>query len=137
MPKEHQGKVINFSFHGKPAQLRHGSVVTAAITSCTNTSNPAYCYDLCRPCCKSLWTWSHGSLFCLLITFIFFWSLLINYLTTFSNLVHFARFYRGLRRTLHQDLELWPNICFTGDVYLNSWLDHFCLASSNMKQLLA
>ncbi|KAB5512050.1 hypothetical protein DKX38_029078 [Salix brachista] len=41
IPKESQGKVAEFSFHGTPAQLRHGDVVIAAITSCTNTSNPS------------------------------------------------------------------------------------------------
>ena len=41
MPKEAQEKVVEFSFHGQPAQLKHGSVVIAAITSCTNTSNPS------------------------------------------------------------------------------------------------
>ncbi|XP_042006400.1 aconitate hydratase, cytoplasmic isoform X2 [Salvia splendens] len=41
VPKEAQEKVAQFSFHGKPAELRHGSVVIAAITSCTNTSNPS------------------------------------------------------------------------------------------------
>ncbi|KAL3509755.1 hypothetical protein ACH5RR_029156 [Cinchona calisaya] len=41
IPKEEQGKVANFSFHGEPAELKHGSVVIAAITSCTNTSNPS------------------------------------------------------------------------------------------------
>lgn len=41
MPKEAQEKVAKFSFHGQDAQLRHGSVVIAAITSCTNTSNPS------------------------------------------------------------------------------------------------
>ncbi|KAF5746069.1 aconitate hydratase cytoplasmic [Tripterygium wilfordii] len=41
VPKEVQGKVANFSFHGQPAELKHGSVVIAAITSCTNTSNPS------------------------------------------------------------------------------------------------
>ncbi|GAB4825168.1 hypothetical protein Ancab_008043 [Ancistrocladus abbreviatus] len=41
VPKEEQNKVANFSFHGQPAELRHGSVVIAAITSCTNTSNPS------------------------------------------------------------------------------------------------
>lgn len=40
VPKEEQGKVEKFSFHGQPAELRHGSVVIAAITSCTITSNP-------------------------------------------------------------------------------------------------
>ncbi|XP_022132612.1 aconitate hydratase [Momordica charantia] len=39
--KEAQAKVAEFSFHGSPAQLRHGDVVIAAITSCTNTSNPS------------------------------------------------------------------------------------------------
>ncbi|KAG6404842.1 hypothetical protein SASPL_132418 [Salvia splendens] len=41
VPKEAQEKVAQFSFHGQPAELRHGSVVIAAITSCTNTSNPS------------------------------------------------------------------------------------------------
>ncbi|XP_050387936.1 aconitate hydratase 1 [Argentina anserina] len=41
VPKESQKKVAEFSFHGTPAQLRHGDVVIAAITSCTNTSNPS------------------------------------------------------------------------------------------------
>lgn len=39
IPKETQEKVANFSFNGKPAEIKHGSVVIAAITSCTNTSN--------------------------------------------------------------------------------------------------
>lgn len=41
VPKESQNKVVEFKFHGTPAQLRHGDVVIAAITSCTNTSNPS------------------------------------------------------------------------------------------------
>lgn len=41
IPKEAQEKVAKFSFHGEPAELKHGSVVIAAITSCTNTSNPS------------------------------------------------------------------------------------------------
>ncbi|KAF8405461.1 hypothetical protein HHK36_010367 [Tetracentron sinense] len=41
IPKESQNKVAEFSFNGTPAQLRHGDVVIAAITSCTNTSNPS------------------------------------------------------------------------------------------------
>ncbi|KAL9236301.1 hypothetical protein vseg_010988 [Gypsophila vaccaria] len=41
IPKENQGKVAKFSFEGQPAELKHGSVVIAAITSCTNTSNPS------------------------------------------------------------------------------------------------
>lgn len=41
MPKEEHNKVAKFTFHGLPAELRHGSVVIAAITSCTNTSNPS------------------------------------------------------------------------------------------------
>ncbi|KAJ9170077.1 hypothetical protein P3X46_018211 [Hevea brasiliensis] len=41
VPKEAQDKVAKFSFHGQPAELKHGSVVIAAITSCTNTSNPS------------------------------------------------------------------------------------------------
>lgn len=41
IPKESQGKAAEFTFHGTPAQLRHGDLVIAAITSCTNTSNPS------------------------------------------------------------------------------------------------
>ncbi|KAF5753075.1 putative aconitase [Tripterygium wilfordii] len=41
IPKESQSKVVEFEFHGTRAQLRHGDVVIAAITSCTNTSNPS------------------------------------------------------------------------------------------------
>ena len=41
IPKEQQDKVVKFTFEGKPAEMRHGSVVIAAITSCTNTSNPS------------------------------------------------------------------------------------------------
>ncbi|XP_054823344.1 aconitate hydratase 1 [Prosopis cineraria] len=41
VPKESQNKVADFTFHGLSAQLRHGDVVIAAITSCTNTSNPS------------------------------------------------------------------------------------------------
>jgi aconitate hydratase len=41
IPKDQQDKVAKFTFNGQPAELRHGSVVIAAITSCTNTSNPS------------------------------------------------------------------------------------------------
>lgn len=41
VPKESQNKAAEFTFHGTPVQLRHGDVVIAAITSCTNTSNPS------------------------------------------------------------------------------------------------
>ena len=33
--------MARFSFHGQSVELKHGSVVIAAITSCTNTSNPS------------------------------------------------------------------------------------------------
>jgi aconitate hydratase len=41
VPKEEQDKVVKFDFDGEPAEIKHGSVVIAAITSCTNTSNPS------------------------------------------------------------------------------------------------
>jgi len=41
VPKDQQDKVVKFDFHGQPAEIKHGSVVIAAITSCTNTSNPS------------------------------------------------------------------------------------------------
>ena len=37
---EQINKSVNINYHGKDYQLNHGSVVIAAITSCTNTSNP-------------------------------------------------------------------------------------------------
>ncbi|KAM0903094.1 hypothetical protein ACQ4PT_018890 [Festuca glaucescens] len=40
VPKDLQDRVVKFDFHGETAELKHGSVVIAAITSCTNTSNP-------------------------------------------------------------------------------------------------
>ncbi|KAJ4873130.1 Aconitate hydratase 3 [Raphanus sativus] len=41
IPKENQKDTVNFLFEEKtPAELKHGSLVIAAITSCTNTSNP-------------------------------------------------------------------------------------------------
>ncbi|KAL6596662.1 hypothetical protein ACP70R_047305 [Stipagrostis hirtigluma subsp. patula] len=39
IPKDFQDKAVKFDFHGRTAELKHGSVVIAAITSCTNTSN--------------------------------------------------------------------------------------------------
>ncbi|PWA39761.1 aconitate hydratase 1 [Artemisia annua] len=41
IPKEDQSKIAKFQFEGTQAQLKHGSIVIAAITSCTNTSNPS------------------------------------------------------------------------------------------------
>ncbi|CAJ2646669.1 unnamed protein product [Trifolium pratense] len=41
VPKESQTKVVDFTFNETPAKLKHGDVVIAAITSCTNTSNPS------------------------------------------------------------------------------------------------
>jgi aconitase A len=41
VPKEEQDKVVKFDFDGETAEIKHGSVVIAAITSCTNTSNPS------------------------------------------------------------------------------------------------
>lgn len=41
VPKDIQSKVVEFKYGEAPAQLRHGDVVIAAITSCTNTSNPS------------------------------------------------------------------------------------------------
>ncbi len=43
LPKCHpvSDNTCNSNLHGTPIHLRHGSVVIAAITSCTNTSNPS------------------------------------------------------------------------------------------------
>jgi len=40
IPEEKLGSAVDFTYEGKQHQLKHGSVVIAAITSCTNTSNP-------------------------------------------------------------------------------------------------
>uniref|UniRef100_A0A0A9CMF3 Aconitate hydratase n=1 Tax=Arundo donax TaxID=35708 RepID=A0A0A9CMF3_ARUDO len=41
VPREHQDEVVKFDFHGQQAEIKHGSVVLAAICSSTNTSNPS------------------------------------------------------------------------------------------------
>ncbi len=41
LPQEELATSAAFEFEGKEYQLKHGSVVIAAITSCTNTSNPS------------------------------------------------------------------------------------------------
>ncbi|KAK9062047.1 hypothetical protein SSX86_019231 [Deinandra increscens subsp. villosa] len=41
IPKEDQNRRVEFQFAGIPAELKHGDIVIAAITSCTNTSNPS------------------------------------------------------------------------------------------------
>ena len=40
LPETATGKKVNINFKGQTYDLSHGSVVIAAITSCTNTSNP-------------------------------------------------------------------------------------------------
>lgn len=39
-PDRHNS-IVKFNFEGQDFELAHGSVVIAAITSCTNTSNPS------------------------------------------------------------------------------------------------
>jgi aconitate hydratase len=41
LPQEETSRAATVSFNGTQASLKHGSVVIAAITSCTNTSNPS------------------------------------------------------------------------------------------------
>jgi aconitate hydratase len=40
VPQAEHGKKVTYTVNGKETEMRHGSVVIAAITSCTNTSNP-------------------------------------------------------------------------------------------------
>ena len=40
LPQEHTSISGKFKYEGKEYELKHGSLVIAAITSCTNTSNP-------------------------------------------------------------------------------------------------
>ena len=41
IPEDRRGFVSKINFEGKDYELKHGSIVIAAITSCTNTSNPS------------------------------------------------------------------------------------------------
>jgi len=41
VPEDQLGAKSSFTFEGKEYEVRHGSVVIAALTSCTNTSNPS------------------------------------------------------------------------------------------------
>lgn len=41
VPSDRHNTTVPFQFNGKNYTLSHGSVVIAAITSCTNTSNPS------------------------------------------------------------------------------------------------
>merc|ERR1719150_805046 len=41
IPEDKRETVVPFQYEGKEFTLRHGSVLIAAITSCTNTSNPS------------------------------------------------------------------------------------------------
>ncbi|KAL0485853.1 aconitate hydratase [Acrasis kona] len=41
VPHDHFGAQVNIEYKGQNYTLKHGSVVIAAITSCTNTSNPS------------------------------------------------------------------------------------------------
>jgi aconitate hydratase len=41
LPEDKLDVSASFTYEGHDYELRHGSVVIAAITSCTNTSNPS------------------------------------------------------------------------------------------------
>lgn len=41
LPTDQHDKTVPFVYEGQEYTLKHGSVVIAAITSCTNTSNPS------------------------------------------------------------------------------------------------
>jgi aconitate hydratase len=41
IPADQRSKKVKYTVNGKEAEMQHGSVVIAAITSCTNTSNPS------------------------------------------------------------------------------------------------
>lgn len=40
VPEDKRNLTVDFDFHGEKYTFRHGTIVIAAITSCTNTSNP-------------------------------------------------------------------------------------------------
>lgn len=60
VPKEKQEEVVKFSYNGQPAEIKHGSVVIAAITSCTNTSNPSVMIGAALVAKKSFRSWPEG-----------------------------------------------------------------------------
>ena len=41
VPAEGHGKKVKYQLEGQEVEMQHGSIVIAAITSCTNTSNPS------------------------------------------------------------------------------------------------
>jgi aconitate hydratase len=41
VPEAERKKTVTFEYKSNKYEITHGSVVLAAITSCTNTSNPA------------------------------------------------------------------------------------------------
>jgi aconitase A len=45
VPTDRLDTKVPFQFEGREYLLQHGSVLIAAITSCTNTSNPRYSSD--------------------------------------------------------------------------------------------
>ena len=66
IPQDKQNVEVPFVYEGQEYTLRHGSVVIAAITSCTNTSNPSVmlgagvcvCVCVCVCMCKrERWIW--------------------------------------------------------------------------------
>lgn len=82
MPKDAQEKVVKFSFHGQDAELKHGSVVIAAITSCTNTSNPSVMLGAALVAKKACDLGLHVSFFPIYLVFLqwFLHILLISFL---------------------------------------------------------
>eukprot|EP00741_Cyanophora_paradoxa_P018854 tig00021098_g18200.t1 len=54
IPKEKQAEAAKITFGGAEYELRHGSVVIAAITSCTNTSNPSVMLGAALVCKKAV-----------------------------------------------------------------------------------
>lgn len=54
IPSAKLNTVANFNFDGKEYKLSHGSVVIAAITSCTNTSKLLFKYECNASCVNGL-----------------------------------------------------------------------------------
>jgi len=48
---------VKLTYEGSEYSLSHGSVVIAAITSCTNTSNPSVMLGAGRYCRLHIWTY--------------------------------------------------------------------------------
>ena len=139
---EQMKTAVKLTYEGSEYSLSHGSVVIAAITSCTNTSNPSVMLGAGRYCRLHIWTYMSTVT---IIICIIYGHILCNWTVSaqacfFSHLsIHFVRrcciykFYISWMAwiiLIKTDRE-WP-LALTGDLIRlfsghDGWLQVFCL----------